>query len=397
MMKNSIKNKLLLSYLIVVVITTFLLISILFEFIYFKKTETTIQSATKLSKIMGTNLAASLSFDDKSSANNILNSLRVDNSIEAALIYDKNGKLFSRYVDGKKEKQINELLSLLDDKSVYNDFNNIIVSSAIIYDHEELGRLVLIYNTNEINNTLWMILKILLAVSVVIFLIMLKISSLLQKRLTKPIYLLVNTMKEIIEHNNFTKTIDAKSDDEFQTLFDGFNTMLHEIQKDKAKLEAMAYTDPLTGVYNRRHFYGLVNNFSDISRREQKASTILILDIDKFKNINDTYGHDAGDRVIQELAKVVLENIRKGDIFCRFGGEEFVLFLPYTNYESAKIVAEKIRESIEASRGVKNIKFTVSIGIGKFIDDIDAAIKKADTALYTAKESGRNRVEVFTD
>lgn len=396
MMKNSIKRKLLLSYLLVVGITTILTISILFGFIYFKKTGNTIHSATKLSQIMGTNLSASLSFDDKSSAESILKSLNIDKTLEAAIIYDKNGKIFSYYSNGIKEKEIIKMVKLLNNKSIYNDINNIIVSSKISHDNDELGKLIFIYNTDEIKTTLKKILEILFAISIVIFILMLKISSILQKRLTKPIYLLVDTMEDILEHNNFTKTIKEKRDDEFQTLFDGFNTLLVEIQKNKSKLENMAYTDPLTGVNNRRHFYELVNQFSNMSKREQKISTILMLDIDKFKNVNDTYGHDVGDKVIQELAKVGLENIRKGDIFCRFGGEEFVIFLPHTDCNNAKIVAEKIRTSIELSRGVEDINFTVSIGVGEFIDDIDDAIKKADTALYTAKESGRNRVEIFS-
>ena len=395
-MKKTIKSKLLRSYLTISVITLLLITSVLFGFIYVKKTNASIDLATKLSKIMGTNLAASLSFDDVKSAKHILKSLQIDNTIEGAFVYDRSEKLFASHVNNINQEEAIKKLKLLHSKSVYNDMDNIIVSSKISLDNEIIGKLILLYNTDDIKNTLTQMLLILLIISVVILIIMLKIASILQERLTTPIYILVNTMKNILEHNNYTEIIDEKSDDEFQTVFDGFNTMLNTIQKNKSELENLANTDSLTGLYNRRHFYELVNPFLDMSKRENKISTIIMLDIDKFKNINDTYGHDVGDLILQDFAKVLSENIREGDIFARFGGEEFVVFLPNTNYENALIVAEKIRNTIESYRSIQNIKFTVSIGLCEFLADVDNAIKKSDIALYKAKENGRNRVECYT-
>lgn len=170
-----------------------------------------------------------------------------------------------------------------------------------------------------------------------------------------------------------------------------------ELQTANNKLEALANTDSLTGLFNRRYFFTLVNSFLKINERESRKAAILMLDIDKFKNVNDTYGHDVGDEVLIAFAKQLLNNIRKGDIFARFGGEEFIVFLPYTNIEKASNVAEKIRTSIEAFNGITNINFTVSIGVSEYKDDINKAIKQADLALYKAKENGRNRAEVFSD
>jgi diguanylate cyclase len=118
-----------------------------------------------------------------------------------------------------------------------------------------------------------------------------------------------------------------------------------------------------------------------------------MLDIDKFKNVNDTYGHDAGDLVLQGFAQVVSKNLRKSDIFARIGGEEFLVFLPYSSHENALVVAQKIRHAIETYEGVDNIRFTISIGVSEVLNDIKSAIKVSDTALYKAKENGRNRVE----
>ncbi len=390
---RTIKSKLLLSYLSISIITVTLISITLFGFVYFKKTDVTIDLATKLSKIMGTNLAASLSFDDKQSAKAILNSLAVDKTIKAAFIYDKNGKLFSVYLGHTDLNKASQTLRLLHNRAEYNDFDNIIVSSKISLDHETIGKLILLYNTDEIKDTLKHILLILLIISFVVVLIVYKIASTLQKSLTKPIYTLVDTMQDIIKDNNYTKTIQEKSDDEFQTVFDGFNKMLHTIQKDKTALEILANTDPLTGLSNRRHFYEIIEKYSAMSAREKNISSVLMFDIDHFKNVNDTYGHDIGDEILKDFAKTIVNNIRKGDLFARFGGEEFTLFLPHTNLENTLVLAEKLRYAIESLRSVQNIHFTVSIGVSEFFGKIDTTIKEADTALYRAKESGRNRVE----
>jgi len=397
-MKNSIKNKLLRSYSLILAISIALIILILIGAIYIKKTQVTIKLATKVSQIMKTNLAASLSFDDKASAKNILKSLKADTTIEGALIYDKNKKLFSSYLASMNKEQAVAMLKLLKGSSTYNDINNIIVSSNILLDNESIGKLFLIYNTNEIKNTLKMMLTLLLGIALVVFVIMLKISSVLQRRLTKPIYTLINTMEDILSQNNYTKKITQQSDDEFQTLFDGFNTMLDKIHENKIDLEGLANTDPLTGLYNRRYFFDFVNSFIDINSRKDDIYSILMFDIDKFKNVNDTYGHDVGDKVIVSLTNIFKKNVRKGDVFARFGGEEFIAFLPYTNAQTAVKVAEKIRNLVELSHDVENVHFTVSVGVADSSNkkhSIKDIIKLSDTALYQAKENGRNRVVIF--
>jgi len=391
-MKSTIKNKLLLSYIIITILTLSLIIAALFGYIYIRKTNNTIAQATKISQIMSNNLSASLAFDDKKSAKDILASLKVDKTIEAALIYDKNRKIFTSYVKNDTKKSVLHKIQLLHNNLLYHDRNNIIVASHIKLDNEKIGKIIILYNTNEIISTLKEIFFILFSLSLFIFLVMLLVASRLQKKLTAPIYILVNAMHTILQENNYTKTINEKTNDEFQVVFDGFNAMLQKIQKNKVALESLANTDPLTGLFNRRHFYELVHPL--LARRIKKESCLFMFDIDKFKNINDTYGHDIGDIILKDLSKIISENIREGDVFSRFGGEEFVLFLPDTSLEQAKIVAEKIREKIENHTSVQDIKITVSIGISKVFEDVDNAIKASDIALYRAKESGRNRVEV---
>ncbi|WP_457563632.1 transporter substrate-binding domain-containing diguanylate cyclase [Caminibacter pacificus] len=151
------------------------------------------------------------------------------------------------------------------------------------------------------------------------------------------------------------------------------------------KYRKSSMTDELTGILNRR---GIIKEAKKIS----VESTLLFFDIDHFKKINDTYGHDFGDYVLKELTKLITQNIRNSDVFGRWGGEEFVLILRGTKYPDGLKVAEKIRKIIE-NHDFKGVKVTISIGVAPFRGDLQKAVEKADEALYKAKNGGRNQVK----
>ncbi len=172
------------------------------------------------------------------------------------------------------------------------------------------------------------------------------------------------------------------------------------IQDMMAELKLLASTDPMTKLYNRRYFSKISEHTLDLSKREKKDLSIIMLDIDKFKKVNDTYGHSVGDEVIIHLANEMRNNQRKSDISARFGGEEFVILLPNTDSEGAKIVAQKLRESVENAKivydGTNTLSYTISLGVSQ-IDlsknqTIEDGLKESDDALYEAKETGRNKV-----
>lgn len=165
---------------------------------------------------------------------------------------------------------------------------------------------------------------------------------------------------------------------------------------------ALAVLDPLTGLYNRRYFDGKLRTAFTQARERGEKLSLLILDIDRFKLINDTYGHDVGDEVLREFARRVQTHTRGIDTVCRYGGEEIVVIVPGTPLEAAEAVAERVRTRIEEEPFVVprckiSLDVTASIGVASLLpsdSSVHALFKRADRALYQAKTEGRNRVVV---
>jgi diguanylate cyclase (GGDEF)-like protein len=173
-----------------------------------------------------------------------------------------------------------------------------------------------------------------------------------------------------------------------------------EIEKNRKKLHELSITDELTGVYNRRFIFETINK--EIKRSERSGGTysLMLIDIDFFKKVNDLCGHLEGDNILRKVAHSIKDSVRSMDMFGRFGGEEFILLLPETNLKVALLCAERLRKTVESINFPKvGYPVTVSIGIGQHIhgEGIDEIIERVDNALYNAKDNGRNRVEVAED
>lgn len=182
---------------------------------------------------------------------------------------------------------------------------------------------------------------------------------------------------------------------------DNLNTQKIELEKAQQQLITLSLTDPLTGLSNRR----ALREFTDKEFEHYKASdevfSVMVVDLDHFKKINDTYGHDAGDAVLKNVASILKKEIREREFIARIGGEEFIVFLPRTHLAEAEVVAERIRESIERAQINSNgsdIPISASIGISE-VQEYDENMKKvfyrADKALYLAKDKGRNQVVIL--
>ena len=175
-----------------------------------------------------------------------------------------------------------------------------------------------------------------------------------------------------------------------------YQKISQEMKVKNQQLKTLAITDQLTKLYNRLKLDEVLNYEIARAKRDQTPLTVAIIDIDKFKSVNDTYGHQIGDAVLSEVAAIMLRNIRSTDIVGRWGGEEFMLILPNTSLTDACEHANYLRELIAGSSFMPVSQVTISIGMASCAEHCSrkVLVELADNALYEAKNNGRNRVEV---
>ncbi len=206
-------------------------------------------------------------------------------------------------------------------------------------------------------------------------------------------------------NGNWTHVSRLKTDDDFIFIYTTDITQLkrteHELKDALRFMKRLAATDSLTGISNRRHFLESAQLEFERAQRYEHPLSILALDIDHFKNVNDTYGHQAGDKVLEAITECCSELLRSHDIFGRLGGEEFSILLPDTHLEAAQLTAQRVLKAVaelEVNYEGQVIHFTTSIGIAKVdkkSNDIAELMKQSDEALYDAKHNGRNRFEIW--
>lgn len=230
----------------------------------------------------------------------------------------------------------------------------------------------------------------------------------------------LNQATQTVASGQYDIRVNVKRQDEIGALAEGFNYMLHvirgnikslhdrmdELQKAKEQIEHMAITDELTGLYNRRYLFESLEKMLAAARRYNKNLGLILIDIDHFKKVNDTYGHQVGDSALRNVAERLQQSCRDSDLLARYGGEELVMVLPETDLEQTYSVAQKLRGIIEKTairmEGHDDLRITISLGVSELRNlgnilsrdiDVGTLLEAADLGLYMAKSNGRNRVE----
>ena len=199
---------------------------------------------------------------------------------------------------------------------------------------------------------------------------------------------------EVVRINNQDFTFSIIHDiTEFRRIEAELAEKNQQLTELNSLLSQQAIRDDLTGLYNRRHIFQMLKEEIISSNRYSESLSLMMIDLDKFKKINDKYGHQFGDFMLQNVARIILTNIRESDHLGRYGGEEFLLILPHTDLESAKVAAHRIGRAVEeASFGENNVKMTVSIGLCSYHrDSLEEFVERADELMYQAKKTGRNK------
>lgn len=315
-----------------------------------------------------------------------------------------------------------------------HDGSRSVLDRDILFDKQKVGQLqIIVDNTRIINQLKDQKVAIIAREAVILLLIALGEFLALSYIIVRPVSVIADALaKGVDQDGNITRDIPISSRDEFGKLAALFNDMRSQLNEANLRLQSkieladsrlqennqqlrqqatelqslneelrrLTITDPMTGLHNRRHFDAIMETDLALSRRHNEVSSIIIIDLDHFKNINDTFGHKTGDRVLIHVADILKSNLRKTDTICRIGGEEFAVISRRAGIEDAMTVGEKLRKAVEMNplqAGKNCISLTISIGISSLSStnqntQPDDIFRKADAALYFSKEHGRNRV-----
>lgn len=225
------------------------------------------------------------------------------------------------------------------------------------------------------------------------------VSMIVRNTKDRPLFYIKMQTKLVKNNGNYIESIYTNTDFNIFNLFVTQAAMVLDKIKDYKKMRRMALTDNLTGLYNRHYAHMRIKQEAKRASREGYPISVIFADIDKFKSVNDTFGHDIGDLALKHVANIINDVSREYDVAIRWGGEEFVLFLPNTTTEGALALAERLRVFIENS-DFQYCKLTLSLGIATYpIDNmnVEKVIGFADEALYYSKQSGRNRTTLYRD
>ncbi|MHA6530001.1 sensor domain-containing diguanylate cyclase [Paenibacillus sp. BAC0078] len=239
-------------------------------------------------------------------------------------------------------------------------------------------------------------LRITIAYTIIPFVILLLLVILLAHQLAKPFVMLADLMSRVGKEKMELPELKPHWNREADLLTQAVAIAWSDVQKQTSQLTQEAMTDLLTGLANRRSVEVTMNQWI----AAQFSFSVIALDVDKFKFVNDTYGHLAGDEVLKQVAGILTSSVRPGDVCCRYGGEEFVVLLPRTKAADAYLVAERIRKTLEGSAGPLAMKVTSSQGIAHFPthgNSREELLEQADQAMYMAKGMGRNRTVIAGD
>jgi diguanylate cyclase (GGDEF)-like protein len=408
--KLSIKAKLLSIIGIVSTLTMFLLFSTL---IYTQRTflrKSLLKQVTIIANDISGNLAAALIFDDRQAISEALDNFSKKEQILLIQIKAKTGETFTHYgkADTPHMYPVTPIRTLLRQGHVFGE--TLEIGIPLQHKNQALGTLYIQADLSDISQTLIRYATFgllgLMGSSMLGFLLAIK----LQKIISKPVEQLATAMNSVSQDKDYSRRIANNRIDEMGVLIENFNNMLtqiqhrdHELSDQRKHLDHLAHHDCLTGLPNRLLFRDRLSHALSRGQRSGNKVGLLFLDLDRFKNINDTLGHDIGDIVLQLVTRRLKDQIRNEDTLARLGGDEFVLVAEeIRDARSLSLLADKILHAMTEPFTIndQDLFITTSIGISVYPEDGDTVenlMKCADVAMYRSKEIGRNTYRFFTN
>ncbi|MCZ6525389.1 MAG: EAL domain-containing protein [Gammaproteobacteria bacterium] len=361
--------------------------------------------------LIAENIASSLIFQDAQTATETITTLHKDSTVKMAAVYDKHGTLFASFI---RDAGQHEDIPAVGKSGVVLAQYYVEVFRPVVLNTDHLGTVFIRSDLTGLKKKITQYGYIVVAVFFLSLLLAIIISQPLQRLIYGPVLQLARLAEDVSENKNYSIRLEVDRDDELGTLIDGFNTMLgviedrerqlkdhtdhleHLVHLRSEQLHKRAYFDSLTELPNRNMLYDRLSQEISRSKRERVSFALMFLDLDRFKTINDSLGHDVGDELLCAVAKRLLEKVRKEDIVARLGGDEFVVLL--TNISSpedidaiAKTIKSVFSRPFKLSNSGATLHITSSIGISIYPndgDDAEALMKNADASMYVAKKDG---------
>ena len=367
--------------------------------------------AELVAKELSDRSAVTMALNDRQEASLILQGLASRPQVVGAKLITKNNEIFAEFYQNSSENSLGTTwqpaANLLQRYIV--PLTSIEAIEPVIYGEEILGQLMIRFDLVKINQLLIQYVGFASAAFILYSLLAFLIANRLQRLITDPVHSLVLSMKKVTREKNYRYRVHKTSDDEFGSLFDGFNSMLSELEirdkelrENESRLDYLAYHDPLTKLANRHLFHDRLEHSMTRAKRMKSRVAILFIDLDRFKHINDSFGHDAGDRVLCAVAERLQEQVRAADTLARLGGDEFVIVLEQLKKteDLSRFVQRVLRDLVEPIViAEQKLHVTASIGISLYPEngeDVDSLISAADIAMYQAKENGSNTYRFYS-
>ncbi|WP_417225685.1 EAL domain-containing protein [Amphritea sp.] len=378
-----------------------------------------IENLRSQADIISNNSTAALTFGDSDSVRMTLESLENVKSIVLAVVYDADKQIFAQYSPN------NAPIPALPDDLEGDIDGALYIIRPVSLDQETVGFTLLLTDLSYLKNRQFDQIGIAFVVFLLSLIVALLLSSVAQNIITRPITELASTARKITRTRNYKLRVRNRSEDEIGSLATDFNRMLEQIQSREnelqdarqllenkvrqrtaellrltEQLEHQAFHDNLTGLPNRSTFDDKLNTAISYANRQDEQLAVMFLDLDRFKDINDTLGHDMGDQLLIELSSRLKKCLRGSDTLARFGGDEFAVLTLNTSQNHAADIAAKLIEEIKEPVVIDglNLQVTTSIGVSIYPQDgrdATTLVKHADTAMYSSKAAGRNQFSFF--
>lgn len=395
-----IQNKLTLINVVVILVVLLPIVGISLSYEYFAIRRSIVQEAEVQADIIRDNVAAATAFGDRNAAMETLGSLRLSpNVVQAAVLLPQNAVL-ARYIrEGNSVTPIDKIDGL---DATRMEVGCLRVSRVIRLKEDVVGWLAIETSTRPLQARISLYLLANFLSTMLGLVIVLPLAKWLKKSITGPLLVLMERAQHVTTHHDYSLPKERNdSKDEIGHLSRAFDSMLSGIRERDLRLSQMAYSDNVTGLANRHRFIERLQQAVARTKRYGTPCCVMFVDLDDFKAVNDTLGHDVGDALLREVARQLSLVSRDTDFVCRLGGDEFALIVEdITSLAGPSVLAGKIIAalSVELAAGGHQVKVGASIGLAVCPDHATEAaelLRAADVAMYCAKEQGKNRYRVF--